>query len=78
MKVEASHEGSTYNKPYLGWAIAGRAKGGKAYIGVPTQLTGKTAEEVAALEGIDTVAGATCSSNAILKAVQDALKNPAA
>lgn len=61
MKVEASHEGSTYNKPYLGWAIAGRTKGGKAYIGVPTQLIGKTAEDAAVLE-----------------AVQNALKIPAA
>ena len=70
--------GGEINKTYLGWAVAGRTKGGKAYIGVPTQLTGKTAEEVAALESIDTVAGATCSSNAILKAVQTALKTPAA
>ena len=50
MKVEASHEGSTYNKPYLGWVIAGCTKGGKAYIGVPTQLIGKTAEDAAVLE----------------------------
>ena len=78
MKVEASHEGSTYNKPYLGCAIAGRTKGGKAYIGVPTQLIGKTAEEVAALEGIDTVAGVAWSSSTSLEAVQNALKIPAA
>ena len=70
--------GGASNESYLTWAISGRTKGGKAYIGVPTQLTGKTTEEVAALEGIDTVAGATCSSNAILKAVQAALKTPAA
>lgn len=78
MKVEASHEGSTYNKPYLGWAIAGRTKGGKAYIGVPTQLIGKTAEDAAVLEIIDTVAGVACSSSTILEAVQNALKIPTA
>lgn len=75
--ITAAGGGDT-NKNYLGWAVAGRTKGGKAYVGVPTQLTGKTADEVAALEGIDTVAGATCSSTAILKAVQNALSNPAA
>lgn len=38
------------------------------------QLIGKTAEDTAALEIIDTVAGVTCSSSTIPVALQNALK----
>ena len=62
----------------MGWAVSGRTRGGKDYVGVPAQLIGKTVEEVTALSTIDAVSGATCSSNSILEAVQTALKNPAA
>ncbi len=70
--------GGTENEKYLGWAISGRTKGGKDYVGVPAQLIGKTVDEVTALSTIDAVSGATCSSTSILEAVQNALKNPAA
>ena len=65
--------GGDANAKYLGWAVSGRTKGGKDYTGVPAQLIGKTTEEVSALTGVDAVSGATCSSNAILDAVKDAL-----
>lgn len=70
--------GGDDNAKYLGWAISGRTKGGKDYVGIPAQLIGKTVDEVTALSGIDAVSGATCSSTSILEAVQNALKNPAA
>ena len=70
--------GGDENAKYLGWAVSGRTRGGKDYVGVPAQLIGKTVEEVTALSTIDAVSGATCSSNSILEAVQTALKNPAA
>lgn len=70
--------GGDDNAKYLGWAISGRTKGGKDYVGVPAQLIGKTVDEVTALSSIDAVSGATCSSSSILEAVQNALKNPAA
>ena len=70
--------GGDDNAKYLGWAVSGRSKGGKDYVGVPAQLIGKTVDEVTALSGIDAVSGATCSSTSILEAVQNALKNPAA
>ncbi len=70
--------GGDDNAKYLGWAVSGRTKGGKDYVGVPAQLTGKTVDEITALSGIDAVSGATCSSTSILEAVQSALKNPAA
>ena len=70
--------GGDDNAKYLGWAISGRTKGGKDYVGVPAQLIGKTVDEVTALSTIDAVSGATCSSTSILEAVQNALKNPAA
>ena len=70
--------GGDENAKYLGWAISGRTKGGKDYVGVPAQLIGKTVDEVTALSTIDAVSGATCSSTSILEAVQNALKNPAA
>ncbi len=56
-----------------------KARDGKGKkVGVVTQLVGKTTDEVSALTEIDTVSGATCSSNAIFEAVQTALKGPAA
>ena len=56
-----------------------KARDGKGNkVGVVDQLTGKTAEEVSAMEGIDAVSKATCSSNAIFNAVKNALKGPAA
>ncbi len=70
--------GGDINAKYLGWAVSGRTKGDKNYVGVPAQLVGKTTDEVSALTEIDTVSGATCSSKAILEAVQTALKGPAA
>ncbi len=70
--------GGDDNAKYLGWALSGRSKSGRDYVGVPAQLIGKTVDEVSALSGIDAVAGATCSSTSILEAVQNALTNPAA
>ena len=67
--------GGDDNSKYLGWAVSGRTKGGKDYIGVPAQLIGMTTEAVTALTGVDAVSGATCSSTAILNAVQTALTN---
>ena len=54
-----------------------KARDGKGkYAGVVAQLTGKTAEEVSAMTEIDAVSKATCSSNAIFKAVKNALAQP--
>ena len=54
-----------------------KARDGKGkYVGVVAQLTGKTAEEVSAMTEIDAVSKATCSSNAIFKAVKNALAQP--
>ena len=66
------------NDKYLGWAEDGRTTKKGEFAGVKSQLIDKTAAEVAGLSmdvegGIDAVSGATCSSSAILAAVQAAL-----
>ncbi len=60
------------NVSYFNKAKDGTSK----YTGVVAQLTGKSAEEVSGMETIDAVSKATCSSNAIFKAVKDALAQP--
>lgn len=60
------------NVPYFNKAKDGTSK----YTGVVAQLTGKSAEEVSGMEKIDAVSKATCSSNAIFKAVKAALAQP--
>ena len=55
-------------------AYFNKAKNGTSkYTSVVAQLTGKSTEEVSAMEKIDAVSKATCSSKAIFKAVKNAL-----
>lgn len=50
-----------------------KAVEGKKTAGVAAQLAGKTVSEVMAMGSVDTVSGATCTSNALLTAVKNAL-----
>ena len=61
--------GGSENAAYLNRALNGRGTAA----GVAQSLVGKTAQEIQAMSGIDAVTGATCSSKAIFKAVQNAL-----
>ena len=61
------------NSKYWKWASTdGRTKGGVTYPGLFTSLIGKSATEI---NSVDAVTGATVSSNAIKKAVKNALSN---
>ena len=60
------------NDFYMDFALNGTTRRGTFYPGIPAQI-----KEKGLPEGIDTVAGATCSSNAILAAAKKALDQAA-
>ena len=65
------------NKAYLDWASNGRTRGGVHYTGVVDQITASI-KAGAIPASIDTVSGATYSSEAIFRAFYAALKKSAA
>ena len=64
--VEVKNDGETGNQKYINWAVNGRANKGLA--GVPAQIV-----EANGTSSIDTVTGATFTSDAIKTAVDNAL-----
>ena len=69
--IKAEPDDSSYtedNDPYWDWATEGRTRRGATYDGVIKQILDK-----GSAEGIDTVSGATCTSEAIIEAVKAAV-----
>lgn len=69
--IEITGYGDTYedsNQKYVNNALNGKKNSG----GVSAQLVGQNIETVLAMSEVDTVSGATCTSNAILEAVKEA------
>ena len=69
---------SAENQAYLDWASGGRTVGGISYTGVTTQLVASIANGTETPSSIDTVSGATYSSEAIFEAYYAALSKAAA
>ncbi|MCQ2500660.1 MAG: FMN-binding protein [Lachnospiraceae bacterium] len=69
--IEITGYGDTYensNSKYVSNALNGKKNSG----GVSAQLVGQSIETVLAMDNVDIVSGATCTSNAILEAVKAA------
>ena len=62
------------NDDYIDYAINGRTRYNIEYEGVPDQLVGMSVEDVATGSGIDTVSGATYTSQAIIDGAKTAAK----
>lgn len=65
-----SGDGKKSNNSYIEDAVYGYTEGSVTYAGVVEQILAANSTE-----GIDTVSGATCSSNAIIEAVNQALQS---